>query len=383
MRFELTIPPGKSNGESAILAVEAPNWLTALQKALSRMGEEQIPRGKAVCEIKDDGSILVRNPLDGRQFHIRPSEGTEAPPKQPQPRPPRHTPFGTMTYLEAELGARVAAAAPALPIVEPSARRTNPHPCMVFDRKEIQRRVEEEKKALLKARNRRQSSPAMVAVDSARDVRFIQVVDVEPRPSDTLTSLSVDLDELRQAAAMERGPDGRKGPGPPKGFEWLEEALEAALHTCRNAEDVAKRSLPLLIAALPSRTAVAFIKAGANSLAPLYTLGHLATSGTSLETRDVKETPFELPLLSGMSMVLDNSPGGLMPASDLAPWLGYSPDSGLVAAITNGPRTLGVLLLCDALGAPSFSATDLALANYVATRLFPQLEYWLGSSASK
>jgi hypothetical protein len=383
MRFELTIPPNNAHGESAILAVEAPNWLNALQEALSRVGEEQIPRGKAVCEIKDDGSIVVRNAVDGRQFHIRPTETTaEVPAVAPQPKPRRHTPFGTMTYLEAELGAHSAALAPAHPLVEASIPpQRNAHPCMVFDRLEIERRVKAEKSALDKARKRRDSSPAMVAVDNARDVRFIQVVDVEPKQADTLTSLRVDLDELRQATEKPNGEKNR-GPRPPKGYEWLQEALEAALRTCRSAEDVAQRTLPLLVAALPSRTAIALIQDGTKRLRPLFTLGHLVGDECSVTPREIKGSPLELPLVCGMSLVLDNSPGAVMPAIDLAPWLGYSPESGLLAAITNGPRTLGVLLLSDALGSKRFTASHLALANYVGATLFPQLEYWLGSTTT-
>jgi len=380
MRFELTIPPGSATGESAVLSVEAPNWLTALQTALSQVGEEQIPRGKAVCEIKDDGSILVRNPIDGRQFHIRPTlQTSEAMPKAVEPKSRRHTPFGTMTYLEAELGARAAALAPSLPKVkQPPAKRRNPHPCMVFDRQEIERRVIEEKLAIDKAKSRRDSSPAIVAIDNARDVRFIQVVDVEPKQSDTLTSLRVDLDELRDAA-KEKVDSKATGPRPPNGYEWLQEALDATLRTCRSAHDVATRTLPLLVAALPSRTAIALIRGLDDRLSALHTLGHTIDTGDLLAAKDVRETPLELPLLCGMSMVLDNSPDAVMPARELAPWIGYSPDSGLVAAITNGPRTLGVLLLADALGSKRFSASDLALANYVGAILFPQLEYWLGS----
>ncbi len=379
MRFELTIPPGHSSDESAVLAVDAPNWLNALQSALSRMGEEQIPRGKAVCEIKDDGSILVRNPLDGRQFHIRPVHSEDiAPPTTIESGSHRRTPFGTMTYLEAELGARAAAAAPAIPRMEPSTTtRRNPHPCMVFDRREIERRVEAEQKAIAMARERRDSSPAMVALDNARDVRFIQVVDVESKQSDTLTSLRVDLDELRQAARS-KSSDNIGGPRPPQGYEWLQEAMEATLRSCRSAEHVATRSLPLLLAALPSRTAVLYLRGSGDDLTAMHTLGHTIIDDDSSKTRPVEGTPMELPLLCGMSMVLDNSPGGVMLASHLSPWLGYSPDSGLLAAITNGPRTRGILLLADALGAKRFSASDLALANYVGTTLFPQLEYWLG-----
>ena len=347
------------------------------------MGEEQIPRGKAVCEIKDDGSILVRNPLDGRQFHIRPVQAEAEPPQKPvEAKPRRHTPFGTMTYLEAELGARAAVASARPKLDVPTPIRRNPHPCMVFDRKEIERRVEAEKKALDRARDRRDSSPAMVALDNARDVRFIQVVDVEDKPSDTLTSLQVDLDELRQAASGKTS-DNVGGPHAPKGYEWLHEALAATLRSCRSAENVATRSLPLLLAALPSRTAVLFLRTTGDKLKTFHTLGLSMNTENSSEPRPVKGTPMELPLLCGMSMVLDNSAGGELLASHLSPWLGYSPDSGLLAAITNGPRTGGILLLADALGARAFSASDLALANYVGATLFPQLEYWLGGATFK
>jgi hypothetical protein len=254
---------------------------------------------------------------------------------------------------------------------------------MVFDRQEIERRVEEEKRALNKARKRRDSSPAMVAVDNSRDVRFIQVVDVEPKRPNTLTSLRIDLDELRQSADKTGDEKKSGGPRPPKGYEWLQEALETALQTCRSAEDVAQRSLPLLVAALPSRSAIALIQDGAQQLRPLFTLGHTVETGDPGASRGVEGSPLELPLLCGMSIVLDNSPGTVMPATNLAPWLGYSPDSGLLAAITNGPRTLGVLLLTDALGAKRFTASHLAVANFVGALLFPQLEYWLGSTTPR
>ncbi len=257
--------------------------------------------------------------------------------------------------------------------------RRNAHPCMVFDRQEIERRVKAEKSAIDRARERRDSSPAMVAVDNSRDVRFIQVVDVESQRPETLTSLQVDLDELRQSA-VEPEEDRRRGPRPPKGYEWLQETMESTLGTCRSAAEVAQRSLALLVAALPSRTAIALIQDGDNRLRPLFTLGHVVGEEMLRAPREVKESPLELPLLCGMSMVLDNSPGAVMPAKNLSPWLGYAPDSGLLAAITNGPRTSGVLLLSDALGSKRFTASHLALANYVGATLFPQLEYWLANT---
>ncbi len=385
MRFELTIPPLDACGPSAVVAVDAPNWLVALQKALAQVGEDQIPRGKAVCEIKEDGSIVVRNPVDGRQFHIRPVEASIEINPAPPTLPRRHTPFGTMTYLEAELGpGNHAGEAPtpalfAMPQPLADKARGAPHPCMVFDRAEIERRVKEESARADKAHRRRDSAPAMVAIDPGRDVRFIQVVDVDSTTSDTLTSLRVDLAGLRAAAAQRANEQGMAGQAP-QGYSWLDEPLEAALASCRSAQDAGSRTLPLLLAALPSRSAMLLVPAGEGQLIPLTTLGHTKADAHRPQGRAVAGTPLELPVLCGMSMVLDNGPGAVIPAAQLAPWLGYPPDHGLVAAVTNGAHTYGVLLLAGPLAQVRYSASDLAVANWVAGRLFNQLEYWLGAA---
>jgi hypothetical protein len=393
MRFELTIAPDRDQGNAAVLTVEAPNWLAALQRALTQLGEQQIPRGKAVCEVKEDGAILVRNAVDGRRFHIRPvvpkAAAKPEPPPQTAPERPqeaRQTPFGTMTYLEAELSnLRVPGGAQPLHPGAKKAPVTGGHPCMLFDKEEIARRIKAHEEDLRKAQERHDSAPPVMVSQlektSERKVRFIRVVDVDPPAHDTLTSLKVDLDELRRSSQA-KARQGPMGKSPPKGFEWLQEPLEAALNASRSAEETADRTLRLALAALPSRSAVILLRRGEETvLAPVATLGQRG-EGATAGRLEAKGTPLELPLLCGMSMVLDNSPDATLHARQLATWFGFQPRTVLVASITNGIRTLGVLLLADALGSDRYTATDLAAANYLAARVFADLEYWHSAAAS-
>lgn len=391
MKYQLTIPPAAGTGTQTQLTVESSNWMGALSVALVQLGAKQIPRGKAICEVKQDGTILVRNPQDGREFRIRPvhkeARGTVVD-KPGTELPRQRTPYGTMSFLEKELKQAENAAlrnkestsdfaAHAANPTDSSVRQTSAHPCMVFERSDIERRIEQHNEALRKAQERPgDGAPMMVrrnGDDNAQPVRFIKVVEVDRAP-DTLTMLRVDLDALRHGT----GPTHAVGPSegqPPAGFEWFQEPFNHALTTSASLREMADRALRLALAALPCKGAIMVSRGGGD-----YDYSALAGIGQWSQeigvARTIEGSPLEPVFSEGMSMAIDERPSRQFSTRLLAAPFAFIPRNALILAITNGTRTLGAIILADALSGSRFDSCALALGNYIATRVYADLEYW-------
>lgn len=385
MKFQLTIPPDQPQGHAAILSVDAPNWLSALQKALAQTGTAQIPKGKAVCEVKEDGSIVVKNALDGRHFFIKTLPTTHEKlriPDVPKKREVRKTPFGTMTYLEEELDKMKPASAVPVGTATGKRGRTGAHPCMVFDRAEIQDRLRKYEDVVRKAQEKsRRAPPAPVAAASSvqQPVKFIRVVDA-PEKRDTLTELRVDLDALRNASNSVRnaGPAGERAP---TGFEWVTDPLDAAARAARSMNELADLALRISLAALPSRHAVFLVKQLNGKWLDRVAAVGLHRGIKLAETIEVDGTPFALVVNGSVSMVLDSDSAGPYSTAQLMPIFGYVPASALIAAVTSGARTLGAIVLAESNSSDRYETSELSVANYIAVRVFPVLEYWYGATS--
>ena len=383
MKFELTIPPDQPQGQAAILSVEAPNWLSALQKALAQTGAAQIPKGKAICEVKEDGSIVVKNAIDGRHFFIKTLPNThDNPGAVSAPRPRKHkTPYGTMTYLEEELDNMRPPDAERAARPRRKTSKTGAHPCMVFDRSEIQDRLAKHEDVVRKAQERSRSGPPAPGTPNRgmQPVQFIRVVDA-PEKRDTLTELRVDLDALRDAS------DGSQKTGPavkraPKGFDWLTDPLDAATRAARSMDELADLALRISLAALPSRHAAFLVKQlNGKWMDRLAVIGHNRNADLAT-TVPVDNSPFALVVNGSVSMVLDKDSAGPYSSEQLHKVFGQAPESALVAAITSGARTLGAIVLAGSHSSDRYDTGDLAVANYIAIRVFPVLEYWYGATS--
>ncbi len=381
MKFELTIPAAATASLPTLVRVEAPNWLAALQLALVSVGSAEIPKGKAVCDLREDGTILVRNVQDGREFYIRPLpvETEVIQVITPQPPAPVH---GTMTYLEAQLSEHTGEP-PAEPLREISREtaasrraRTAGHPCMVFNRQDIEERVKQQRDALVASGASLPRGPAprgdTLPPGQERPVHFIRVVDVPQAKRDTLSSLKVDLDALRRSSAgagMAAGPAGRA----PAGFEWLDDPLDSALRNAASLAEMADRTLRLALAALPCRVALLAIADGAPD--QLKVIAAIGDRAHRLTGKRLAEDGMLLSLVTrlGASLVLDNLPNQKLCTDLLAPLFGSSPQNALLAAVTSGDKTDGALVLADSLTSNRFLPADLAVANYIAGRLHAAL----------
>ncbi|MBM4354981.1 MAG: GAF domain-containing protein [Deltaproteobacteria bacterium] len=380
MKFELTIPDAANQAPPTLVRVEATNWMAALQLALERVGSASIPKGKAVCDLREDGTILVRNVTDGREFYIRPlsvqTEVIEVVSPTPSNGPTVH---GTMTYLEAQLqdaGLRPAVhqTSELTPVGARPVRhvKTAGHPCMVFDRAEIEDRLRQQRD--LCAASGLPVSPGPVPSGDTpvpgqeRPVHFIRVVDVPQGKKDTLASLKVDLDALRRASKGTAGPDAGP-PRAPAGFGWLDDPLDSALRRAGTLGEMADRTLRLALAALPSRIALLALADGSPDR--LKVVAAIGERAHRLTGRLLAEDGMLLSLVSklGASLVLDNLPSQELCTDLLAPLLGATPQNALLAALTSGESTSGALVLADSLTSNRFLPADLAVANYIAGRL--------------
>jgi len=381
MKFELTIPPTADAGLPTLVRVEAPNWLAALQSALLRVGSREIPKGKAVCDLREDGTILVRNVQDGREFYIRPLPTDThvleiIAPSRPEPL------HGTLTYLEAQLR-ESEAESPVDPLAKLSAQtspptpaKTSGHPCMVFNKSDIENRVRQQRDELSASGARPPDGPApsgeTPVPGQERPVHFIHVVDVPQGKRDTLTSLKIDLDALRRASGNPTG-GGKHSHHAPAGFEWLDDPLDSALRGARSLGEMAERTLRLALAALPCRVALLALADGnPDRLKVIAAVGERAHRLTG---KMLADDGMLLSLVSklGASLVLDNLPSQELCTSLLAPLLGESPQNALLAAVTSGEKTSGALVLADSLTANRFLPADLAVANYIAAKLHKAL----------
>jgi hypothetical protein len=380
MKFELTIPAATASLPT-LVRVDAPNWLAALQLALLRVGSAEIPKGKAVCDIREDGTILVRNAVDGREFYIRPlpTETEVLEVISPEPPAPVH---GTLTYLEAQISentSELQAVPPRSTQPEPGEVRrvkTAGHPCMVFNRQEIEDRVRQQRDALAASGASVPRGPAPAGdtplPGQERPVHFIHVVDVPQSKRDTLTSLKVDLDALRRASAG-AGSAATHGRNAPPGFEWLDEPLENALRRATSLAEMAERTLRLALAALPCRVALLALADGSPD--QLKVVSAIGERAQRLAGKQLADDGMLLSLVCklGASLVLDNLPTQKLCTELLTPLFGSTPQNALLAAVTSGDMTAGALVLADSLTANRFLPADLAVANHIAARLHAAL----------
>lgn len=389
MRFELTIPDEKGESRIHTLNIEAPNWLAALQRALVDIGAEQIPKGKAVCDVRDDGVIIVRNSITGREFFIRTLPDAHAESQSPPPpTPDHHQPARTVTYLETELeqlNNTKSAAAKLLERRKPpgpqpplnavadhfqdnAGIRTQEHPCVVIPRSEVLRRLAEHQ-----ALARDKAVPG-TSSDNGLDhgVRFMWVVEVPlEKRNDTLASLKVDLDALRRASDLAKVGDS-EGTTPPKGFEWIRDPLETLLSGTGSRQEAADRVLRLSLAAVPSRLAVYFEKCpDAPALKAIAAVGR-KLEGTLLTKLDLIVPPFSLLDQCGGSVVLEQH-SSKFPTSLLVPPLDSAPKNALLTAVGSKTGIAGAILLAESLSGETYTPSHLAVATYIAARIRDRL----------
>jgi len=394
MKFELTMPPSGGADRSAIVVVEAPNWVAALSRALDRVGAAQIPKGKAVAEVKADGTIAVRNAANGEVFFIRPvpagstrldhpvQPAASSPPgTQPQvesPEPPQYHP--TMTYLDAEVARQVGRT----PTSGPPARliETPPvsvrSPCLIIPRIEIERRLKEagispDIQDVARAPAETQSRGEEVPVwGQEQPVQMVHVVDVEVPARDTLTTLKVDLDALRDAAS--RQGSGKSVGSAPEGFEWLAGALQSALHGSRNAREIGERTLRLALAAVPSGAAAYLIRNPRSGVTSA--IAAIGDETRCLAGRAIIASigPVSACISGCLSMAMEAAAVEPYSLSMLSSETGLTLRNALLASLTNGRTSIGVLLLGNSLAKPAYSTLDLAVAAYTAAFSFVELQ---------
>jgi len=88
MKWEVRIPRNNGQDSTESMDIEAPNWLSALQEALSKMGEQGIAVRNLSCDIKPDHTVHVIDFVSRRSFVLRPHEiPTPSIPPGPPPEP--------------------------------------------------------------------------------------------------------------------------------------------------------------------------------------------------------------------------------------------------------------------------------------------------------
>jgi len=194
---------------------------------------------------------------------------------------------------------------------------------------------------------------------------MIHVVEVETTKHDTLTTLKVDLDALREASGA-LPPHTTETIVPPEGFEWLGQPVESAFVDASNTGELADRTLRLSMAALPCRLA-AFIMLTPHTeiLSVVAALGELGEHlvGSRL---DHSQGLLSGCLESSLSAVLESTGGGPYSVTVLNRELGTNVKTAVIASITDGQQARGVLLLAGPLSGKHFTAIDLAVANFLA-----------------
>lgn len=380
MRFELTIPPGQPYEDALVVPVEAPNWLAALSKVLKQTGGTQIAKGKALCEVKGDGTIVVKDTVYEKVFYLRPEPEEGDPKQEPEAdaAEPEITATPTITYLEADLKEKKLGV-PQTMAPNPATPMSVNHPCMVLPKAEIQRRIGERKQAAPP----KSAVPAVPATDSKdgagpapkadKPVQLIHVVEVETTTADTLTTLKVDLDALREASNS-ASPHTTENIVPPLGFEWLRQPVDSALAEADTPDVLAERTLRLSMAALPCRlTAFISLNPQTETLSVKCALGELGEQlvGT---TYDHSEGLLAACLHNSLSAILEAAGGGPYSVDSLNRELGTDARTAIMASVTDGRQTSGVLLLADPLSGKHFTTTELAVANYLAMSVYCALQ---------
>ncbi len=376
MRFELTIPPEQPHEDALVVSVEAPNWLAALSKVLRQTGGTQIPKGKALCEVKADGTIVVKDTVLEKVFYLRVEPEEEEEQETPAPEPEvLSTP--TITYLEADLKEKKLSALPSDLLITPNPETpvSVNHPCMVLPKAEIERRMSEQGRGVRdkpKSPAPRPPAPkdsAGAAAQQEKPVQLIHVVEVEATAADTLTTLKVDLDALREASNSP-SPHTTETIVPPPGFEWLRQPVDSALAEANDASTLSDRALRLSMAALPCRLA-AFISLDrdAQILSVTSALGELGEKlvGTRY---DYADGLLAACLNTSLSAVLESAGTGPYSVNSFNKELGTNVKTAIIASVTDGRHTNGVLLLGDPLSGKHFTPVELAVANYLAMSVY-------------
>ena len=372
----MTIPPSRSR-EGTVLTVDAPNWLEALRTALEKTGGRQIARGKAICEVKDDGTILVKDAETEDVFYLRTATGPSDPTSTRRSRRPQ-TIRHTMTYLDAELIQRANEenAASRVPVPEPETPVSVNHPCIVMSKEEIDRRLRAHSN-LKKVMDRdpvqltpmeRPAEPPRPSRPE-RNVQMIHVVEVAAPKKDTLTTLKVDLDALRSAANRSPSPASGALP-PPPGFEWLVPMLDNAWRSTAGVHELGDRTLRLCLAALPCRLALFVVRQSSGQLYLEKAIGEMA------EHLSGQVLPGPPGLISAciensLSMVADGrAPESPYSVSNLERELGVRVRNAILSPMTDGHRSVGALVLADSLSGQPFEPADLAVADYLGRSVF-------------
>lgn len=381
MRFEMTIPPVVPGISTIVLRLEAANWMAALRLGLSQIGDEAARNGRLVCEVKEDGSVLARISSTGTTYHIKSvSEMAYGGLVDYMPEDRDEGRSGKTMLMER--AAVSSAPTPSAARVEEVGVRpkhqlgvsesSGHHPCMVFKRSDIEARlrllgVQQDVKA--------EAQPAGDAPRTEQPVRFIPVVDVQRRSRDQAESIEADLDGLRVAAAERGGrlPDSFRAPS---GFEWVEDLLNGVMANSEGFADTANRLLRIALAAVPSRCAALVLKGPGDRLC----LGSSVGIEPQLRSRDAlpgRGGLLESLVRYNLSMALDSGSQTPHSIANLQDDLGVSARSAVLAALTSGNATVGVLVLLDSALGPAYTSQDLAVTTYIATRIHGIIRHML------
>lgn len=382
MLYELTIPPAGKRKSPRVLEIEAPNWLVALRRALQELGDPEIPRGKAMCEVRYDGTIVVDHPGDGRQFLIRTSR-PKTQRSMPSVPPPVQAPASTLPYIEAAIQEevlRVDDSAPRAPrslenepVLDACKVPTGGHPCVVLDRSEVLRRFEAARKQA--GQDARKWAGTDTAddlgndgvPDYARPVKNMPVVEIDPETNRALSALQVDLDSLRHQAML-RTPAASSRGAVLEAFNWILAPLQAALDHSSSSADMAERVMRLALAALPSRTGIVALWDPSGTQRVHVGVGEFGALLTG-RTLNHPEGIFNRVVHEGVSMVLGG--GGREPL-DIRRFyhdIGFVPNDALMVCICHGRVPHGTLALINSLSGQGYTADHLILVQAMAERL--------------
>jgi hypothetical protein len=403
MLYEINVPPRTPHDEARVLQVEAANWLAALRKALQTMGDPEIPRGKALCDIRQDGTIAVDHPGDGRKFLIRPVRGVTQP-ALPAVRPEGPSNETTFPYIEAaiqdEIRSRYPAANPMVsnvpvrtPTGQHASRRlrapggsTGGHPCLVMDRAEVLRRFEAARSQTAQSTPVPESSgtpnrsPWADPVTGDQPALNLPVVEVETSPGDSLSAVRVDLDSLRQQAAL-RTPSASTRGAMLASFNWVVGPLQAAIDQASSAQQMAENVLRLALAALPSRTAFVALHIGDARQRIFSSVGEYSAH---LQDRSLfaPNGVFRQIIATNVSMALGSDRNSAAELDRMQMDLGIRPNDALLVCMCQGSNPGGTLAILNSLDEGGYSADHLVLLQAVAERLVSPLFHMLRSRTS-
>jgi len=371
----MTIPPGVPGISTLVLRLEAANWMAALRLGLAQIADEAARNGRLICEVMADGSVLARLASTGATYHIKKisemtdsglvasvleaSEGyganrtllmEEAQPASPPPRTEGVRSGGPVTG--------------GTPRPNRLSDSSGHHPCMVFRKSDIEERL----RLLGECGSARpESKPAENLPGRDQPVRCIPVVDVERKQKDGLSTIQSDLDEVRNAAFARSGqlPDSFRAPS---GFEWVEDLLNGVLANSEGLSETANRLLRISLAAIPSKSALLLVSG------PKERLGVIASVGVESMVQGRGEVPLMGGLLQSLvrhnlSVVLDSTSQAPRSLSELRADLGVRAACAMLASLTSGKDSMGLLILIDSALGPHYATQDLAVATYLAARI--------------